>query len=282
MTGTGSLSVLVVTKGHPFDEAPFFAMFDADPDLQWEHAEHPDAQRLFTRANAGRWDAIVRYDLPGIRFRSGRPAEAVPPDPADVTGLCQMLDAGQGTVFLHHALAGWPAWEGFAEIVGGRFLYEPGRLRGRWWPDSGYRFDVTHRLRAVDPSHPVCRGLPELELCDELYLAPVFDDAVIPLYRSDADFSYQHFSSAALAMRGQRDSNQGWVHPQGSNLVAWAKPAGRSPVVYLQPGDGPSAYGNPGFRRLLGNAIRWVASPDARRWAAAESRQLLAVPDASR
>jgi len=30
--------------------------------------------------------------------------------------------------------------------------------------------------------------------------------------------------------------------------------------VYLQPGDGESAYANPHYRRLLENAIRWVVS----------------------
>jgi hypothetical protein len=30
--------------------------------------------------------------------------------------------------------------------------------------------------------------------------------------------------------------------------------------VYLALGDGPTAYENPAFRRLIGNAIRWVAA----------------------
>jgi len=34
--------------------------------------------------------------------------------------------------------------------------------------------------------------------------------------------------------------------------------------VYVQPGDGPAAYGNPHYRRLLGNAINWVASTSHR------------------
>ena len=50
------------------------------------------------------------------------------------------------------------AWDGYAGILGGRFLYEPGHLRGQRWPDSGCRFDLTHRLHAVVPDHPVCRS----------------------------------------------------------------------------------------------------------------------------
>jgi len=34
----------------------------------------------------------------------------------------------------------------------------------------------------------------------------------------------------------------------------------RSTVVYLQPGDGPGAFANDEYRRLLTNAITWAAS----------------------
>jgi hypothetical protein len=265
------LSVLVVTKGHPFDQASFFEMFDAFSELEWEHAEHPDAQRLFIPANAGRWDAIVRYDLPGIRFHAPQPPQLVPADPAEVDGLRQMLDAGQGTVFLHHVLAGWPAWEGFAEIVGGRFLYQPGMLRGEWWPDSGYRFGMTHRLRAVDPSHPVCQGLPEFELTDEVYLAPVLRG----LGRAAVPERRRLFLPTLLLVR-TRIAGRAQQQPR-LGPPAGLKPGGVGQACRPKPDCLPAVRGrterirNPGFRRLLGNAIRWVASPAAHRWAAADS-----------
>lgn len=262
------LRVLVMTKGHPFQREPFFSLFDADPGLEWCHVEQPAASVFLDPERAADWDAYVLYDMPGVAFRRGEPPHFPDPPPALRSGLRALLDAGHGFVFLHHAIAGWPAWEGYAEIVGGRFHYRPGRLRGRDWPDSGYRFDVRHRLSPVDPTHPVVAGLEDgFELVDELYCAPVLEDSVVPLLRSDADFSPERFSSAALAVAGRRDSNEGWTHPQGSDLVAWARRDGASPIVYLQPGDGPSTYGSPTYRRLLGNAIRWVASPEAHRWA---------------
>ena len=48
------------------------------------------------------------------------------------------------------------------------------------------------------------------------------------------------------------------------------KRARNSPLVYLQPGDGPATYADPNYRRLVENAIRWTASPEARAWARAE------------
>ena len=54
------------------------------------------------------------------------------------------------------------------------------------------------------------------------------------------------------------------AHPAASDLIGWAKAAGRSPVVYLQPGDGPDTFAHPGYRRLVANAVEWVSSADAR------------------
>ncbi len=53
---------------------------------------------------------------------------------------------------------------------------------------------------------------------------------------------------------------QTWHHPPGSSLAAWTHRVERSTVVYLQPGDGPGAFANDQYRRLLTNAITWAAS----------------------
>ena len=77
----------------------------------------------------------------------------------------------------------------------------------------------------------------------------------------------RQFYSAALAVNGVMYSNDGWRHPDGSRLVGWVKRARNSPLVYLQPGDGPPTYEDANYRRLIENAIRWVCSEEARRWA---------------
>jgi type 1 glutamine amidotransferase len=172
-------------------------------------------------------------------------------------------------VFLHHAIAGWPRWPEYAEILGGRFHYVPAELRGRPWPDSGYRHGVRHRV-TPECEHPMLAGLEDgFEIEDELYLCPIFEDSVVPLLRSDAAFEAEHFYSAALAISGERDSNRGWSHPTGSSLVAWCHRRGNSPLAYIACGDGPDAYANPAFQRLLENAVRWVASDEAHAWARA-------------
>jgi type 1 glutamine amidotransferase len=268
VTSTSTLSVLVVTGGHPFESGPFFTVFDelaADHAFEWTAGSAP----------ASGFDVVVLYDLPGLRFTRGDPpAELIEPTAEQRRAITELTEAGTGLVFLHHAVAGWPAWPEYAEIVGGRFHYQPGSLRGVAYPDSGYRLDVTHTVEVLAPDHPVCAGLaPSFTLTDELYCFPVLDDAVVPLMRTTFDTrDATQFFSADLAIRGRRDCNDGWTHPPGSDLVAWVKHARNSPVVYLQFGDGPVAYRDRTFRRVLANAIGWVASTAAADWAAARRR----------
>jgi type 1 glutamine amidotransferase len=263
-----ALEVLLVTKGHRFERDAFFQVFESWPDITCTSVEQPAAQRFFTPDAARAYDAFVLYDMPGIEFTRDRKMRHVDPTPEYKRGFLDLLEAGHGFVFLHHAIAGWPSWPEYAEIVGGRFHYAPATLRGVAYPDSGYRHAVRHRVRVVDPEHPVTRGLgSDFEIEDELYLCPIFEAELTPLLRSDFDFSAQHFHSAALAVEGRRDESEGWHHPHGSGLIGWAHVHGRSPIVYLACGDGPSAYANPAFSRLVENAIRWVASDEARSWA---------------
>ena len=77
--------------------------------------------------------------------------------------------------------------------------------------------------------------------------------------RSRHTFEAQNFYSADRAIRGERNVNDGWAHPPGSNLVAWTNSRPNSPVVYLQFGDGPQTYADPNYQQVLANAIRWAA-----------------------
>lgn len=265
------IGVLLVTGGHPFEREPFLQMFRDDAGLHVEHVEQPDAQhrlhpdrlqpdRVVATGHAP-VDVIVFYDMPGLHFtRSEPPLELLEPSAQLQAGVEALLAAGVGMVFLHHAIASWPTWGRYGEIVGGRFHYAPGRLWGREWPDSGYLLDVTHTIEVIAPTHPVCTGLPpSFELRDELYLIPPIAAGVVPLLRSTHPMTDEHFFSTTSAISGRRNIREGWTHPAGPNLLGWCHTVGRSPVVYLQPGDGPACFANAHYRTLVGNAIRWCA-----------------------
>lgn len=254
------LNVVVVAKGHPYQRDPFMAIFDEMAGVSASLVEQPAAQALMDPDGMKGVDALVLYDMPGIDFRSPSGPSFVTPSEDFKRGFLALLDQGIGIVALHHAIAGWPAWEEYAELLGGRFLYVPALLRGKARPDSGYRHDVTHDVQVVAPSHPVLAGLPErFTLTDELYLSEVFADSVTPLLRSGHAFTRDNFYSAAHAISRKMFSNEGWEHDDGPNLIGWTKRARNSPLVYLQPGDGPATYADENYRKLIANAVRWVA-----------------------
>jgi type 1 glutamine amidotransferase len=263
-----ALNILISAKGHPYLRDPFMATFEAMDGVACTLVEQPAAAGLMTPEGLRSFDALVLYDMPGLDFRSADPPGLVEPPPSVKDGLRALLQSGKGVLALHHAIAGWPAWREYGDWLGGRFLYRPAEAQGRACPDSGYRHDVAYAAEGLAPDHPVLEGLPHrFAMTDELYLYEVFEDGKTPLLRADHGFSREGFYSAAQAVQGRMFSNDGWEHADGSDLIGWVKRALRSPLIYLQPGDGPPTYENPHYRRLLENAIRWVASPDALAWA---------------
>jgi|tagenome__1003787_1003787.scaffolds.fasta_scaffold20983557_4 type 1 glutamine amidotransferase len=267
------LRVLAVTGGHRVDGEAFGQMLEAvcgDRGWAWAHGVQPGAQRWLRPEHAGRWDAILLHDIPGLRLRRGEEPEPQGPAAGVAEALLELLDAGQGLVVLHHALSAWPDWEGWAEAIGGRFLYRPGWLRGQTWPASGYRM-ARYTVEVMAPEHPVCAGVSDFEIDDELYYAPVLTDRVTPLLRARTDFDGADFLCAHDVVRHGASTGATCAgRPPASDLVGWVSTAGRSPVVVLQPGDGPSTFAHPSFQQLLANALAWVASAPAHAQAAAD------------
>jgi len=262
----GTSRLLAVTGGHRFDADALTALLDAACGaLGWEydHAEHPDPAAELRPAIADAYDAIFLHDIPGLKLARGAEPEAVPPTHDQRHAIAELLDHGVGVVATHHALAGWPAWDSWATALGGRFLYAPGRLRGRPTPASGYRM-ATYRV-APFGEHPVSAGIEPFDVTDELYLCPVFEREIVPILATDAD------TSAAAMIDTHREVTTGTQvsapHQEGSPFLGWAHAAGRSPVVYLLPGHSAATMAHPMYRRLVTNALAWVASPAAHAWA---------------
>lgn len=281
MSGRGGqpdgLDVLVITGGHRVDFDALFAMMTAICDSRgwrWAHAHQPAAQAWMEPGSAGVWDAVLCHDIPGLRLQRGVAPLAEGPAAAVRVALRDLLSRGQGLVMTHHALAGWPAWEGWAEALGGRFHYAPGRLRRREWPSSGTRL-ASYTARVVAPEHPVCAGIGDFHLTDELYCCPIFENDVVPLLRTDADMDGRLFKATyEHVLLGEAEAPDCSGHPPASDLLAWATVAERSPVVYVQPGDSAATFAATPYRRLLANALAWVASADAHGWASSHRHPL--------
>ena len=205
-------NVLLASKGHPFQREPFFQMFDAfqqEGEISaWTHVEQPAAQLFFQPENSRDYDCIVDYSMPGVFGVGG------PPDPPEALkdGYMRLTEEGKGLVMIHHNICSWPGWEEYAEIIGGRFFYNPGSLRGVDYPDSGYLLAANHTCEVVaeEADHPVVQGVDlSFELQDEIYLAPYHEDSLVPLVRSDFDFTYKNFFSPSLVVNDGRMYERG-------------------------------------------------------------------------
>lgn len=258
---TTTVRATVLVGGHPFDADSFAELFANLDGVTARIVAWPDAADVYEPGGLDDTDVLVLYDMPGVGLNQGHVPQPEPPPAAVVAGWDALTRRGQPVVAMHHAIASWALWPEFAEIVGGRFLYAPGELRGAAQPDSGWAFDVTQQFTVLDAGHPVCAGLPpSFELTDETYLCPVFTDDIHPLIGTDAPLDDQHHWSAVAAVTGTMFDRTGWSHAPGAPFAAWTRRYQASTVVYVQPGDGPKAFTNEHYRRLLGNAITWAAT----------------------
>jgi len=250
--------LIVLSGGHPFDEVAFGALLASLEGWNVTHLQHPEAERLVGEGSAADADALLFYDMPGYVFSAGRVITR-PPGELFRRAIVERFESGRGAVAMHHALAGWAEWTEWSEMIGGRFLYQPGEVRGVRRLDSGYRHDVEYVAEVV-ADHPVTRGVPaSFPVRDELYLAEVFEAEFTPLIRAHHEFVRENFYSATAAVAGRMFDNAGWDHPPGSDCVAWVKTARNAPLVYLQFGDGPDTYANPAVRKVLANALGFIA-----------------------
>ena len=251
-------NLLVVTRGHPFERDNFFNMVDS-LGFNWSHIEHPAAQSFFKKENLKKFDAILFYDMPGLNFDEINDESKffINPSQEYKDDFLERLSEGKGCIFLHHSIAGWPMWDEYSNIIGGRFLYKPGKIKGKKYPDSGYRHFVNYKVSSVS-EHPITKGISDFEIEDELYLSHVFEEDINPLLKSNYSFVRDNFYSATNALNGKMNSNEGWEHPDGSNLVGWTKSYKKSAITYLQFGDGVKSYENKNVRMLLRRSINWV------------------------
>ena len=262
-----AIETLIVHKGHNFNYSGFFAMFDENPNVNATAVEQPAAQVMLRPENVQPYEAIVFYDMLAI---DGSP---IPEDYK--TSIEALIESGKGIVMMNHATLQWPAWNGWREISGSSFrLGGEGEVFGEVVPPSGYRGgggeperNGHHHLSPVQKGHPVLEGLEDgFDIVDEIYIKTKGFESrpgILPLMRSDYPMVKENFNAPGASA----EERAKWDHPEGSDFIVWANKAGNSPVVAMDAGDGPEAYENPQFRRLLDNAIHWVASENARAWA---------------
>jgi type 1 glutamine amidotransferase len=217
------LNVLVITGGHGFDKEPFFKMFDDNPNITFTKAEHSKTNATaYDRADLLNYDVVVLYDMPKEITDSQK------------EHLLALFKKGVGLVVLHHALCSYQNWPEYARLIGGHYDEPDPKKPGTVTERAGYQHDVDIPVVIVATNHPITAGLDDFNINDEIYWGFRVQPDVTPLIST--------------------------TQPKSGKPLAWTRTEGKSRVVYIQLGHGPSAHNDPNYRKLLSQSIRWVAT----------------------
>jgi type 1 glutamine amidotransferase len=143
-----------------------------------------------------------------------------------------LFDKGIGVVVMHHALVSYQHWPDYERIIGGRYPEEDGKS-GAVTEQVGWQHDVEVPVKIVAKDHPITSGLKDFVINDEIYWGFRVGSDVTPLLTT--------------------------THPKSGKPLMWTRTEGKSRLVYLQLGHGPSAFKDPNYRQLVSRSIRWVA-----------------------
>lgn len=149
---------------------------------------------------------------------------------AEKLAYLKMADQGKPLLFLHHSLVSYQKWPEFEKIVGGKYVE---KAKGIPEEDlSTYEHDVWEYC-TVENYTPVTVGFRELRFFDEIYGNVRISDEVFPLLRIK--------------------------HPKSMEYVAWENRYRNSRILYIQPGHDKRTYQEADYRKLLLQAIHYLA-----------------------
>jgi len=217
----GKLRILLTYGGHGFQQEPFFAMFDALPNVEYTKAELPKDVGLLKPALKEDCDVIVMYDM--VRGIS----------PEQRKAFLALLGKGIGLVSLHHNMGAHRDWQEFTNIIGGKFIFAPTTIDGQAYKKSTWSHGEHLKVTVVDKEHPITKGLENFEIHDETY------------------GGYYTASDVHLLLRTD--------HPKNNPELAWTKTYGKSRVFHLMLGHDRHAWEDPNYSKILLQGIRWAA-----------------------
>jgi type 1 glutamine amidotransferase len=216
------IKVLVVTGGHGFEQEPFFKMFLDNPEIAFTAAAHSKTNAsVYERDDLLSYDVVALYDMPQ-KITEEQKAR-----------FLSLFSKGVGLVVLHHALVSYQDWPEYEQIIGGRYQEPDSNKPGKVTEAAGWQHDENVPIVIVATNHPITAGVGDFMIFDEIYWGFRVSKDVTPLIST--------------------------THPKSGKPLAWARTQGKSRVVYLQLGHGPTAFENANFRKLLAQSIRWTA-----------------------
>ena len=215
------IKVLIIIGGHGFKHQPFYDVFDSIPSITYDTLVQPQANAFIASPEVKNYDVLVFYDLVLDSITQEQQQAYI-----------SLLKKGASMIFLHHSLVSYQHWPEFIKIVGGQYHTKPVVVNGDTLKTS-YDHDVNFSVKVENKKHPVTRGISDFDIVDEVYGGVEILPQVKPLLST--------------------------THPKSMRYVAWVNHYGKSDVIYIQLGHGPTAFSNPNYRKLIRQAIEWSA-----------------------
>lgn len=213
------VKIMLVTGGHAFDTIQFFQLFDSIDEIEYEHFAQPEANQALAEEKWKAFDVLVFYDMWQNISENEKQA------------YLEMTNQGKPILFLHHALVSYQKWPEFEKILGGKYVKEGSDIPEE--EQSTYKHDVWVDIDIVTPEHPVTAGFGDLKLFDEVYGNYRVLSMVQPLLKTS--------------------------HSESTEIIGWENKYRASTIIYLQPGHDHHAYESPEYRKLLSQAINYLA-----------------------
>jgi len=221
------LSLLIVTGGHPYEPAEFFATFAAFPGVRYQHVYMDSGNPIAVPpgGTSQQYDVVLFYDLE---------LGAITPE------WRKLFDRGRGVVFLHHALGSFPDSAQYEAMVGGRYIFPSEQHRdasvSTFHPNEHQHFTI------IDRSHPITCAIGDFDMLDEAYDNIEVDPRSHVLMTSDVP---------------KLTPATAWISGYTEKRVVYIQPGHGSLGLPLD--HGSSSYQNEKFKELLDRAISWAA-----------------------
>jgi uncharacterized protein len=138
---------------------------------------------------------------------------------------------GKPFLFLHHSLVSYQNWAEFEKILGGKYVDRSPDIPKE--EHSTYKHDVWIDVEVADKQHPVTKGMEDFRIFDEVYGNYRVSPNVRPLLKTS--------------------------HPESTPVIGWENRYNASTIVYLQPGHDFNAYETDEYRKLILQAIHYLA-----------------------
>ncbi|HUX97285.1 MAG TPA: ThuA domain-containing protein [Bacteroidales bacterium] len=216
-----NIRVLVITGGHDYAKEEFNKMLSSlGENITCSVEELPGAFSMFLPENRDNYDVLVFYHM----------WQSITSEQAEAFADC--IRQGKPLVALHHSICAFDDWPEYFRIIGGKYFHKPTEVDGKTYPACSYQHDLHFMVNIAAKKHPVTKGIKDFEIFDETYNGYYIEPGVTPLLTTS--------------------------EPTSVPVIGWTKNYGKARVVTIQSGHDVPTFEQPEFRKLLGQAVRWV------------------------